>query len=216
MQEYNITIFRQSRALLSLFLSPILFIISLFIGGEVNSFIITILLFIVGLMIMYYFVIGNLKIIIRSDDEMFFEWEKKFIFNFKSMVPIKISDIKTIVLDEDQFLRKIKTDTITIYINNSKIKQKDADKFIDKLKGEVNKYNIRIIDSWDEFDEKGYIRLAYKINSFVLIVSIIVIIIFTILKGFNPFAFSVLLLFIPQILLYRKQMKSKIDNSSNK
>ncbi|MDC8102988.1 hypothetical protein ACNFU2_20595 [Chryseobacterium sp. PTM-20240506] len=210
MQEYNITIFKQSRILLSLFLTPIFFVIAIFIGAETSSFIIPILCFTLILITMYYFASGNLKIIIKTDNELVFEWKKKFIFNFRSPISIKISDIKTVVLDDDQFLRKIITNVDTIYINNSKIKSKDADKFIDKLKNEVKKYDIRIIDSWDELVEKGYIRLAYIINSFVLLVSIIVVIIFTILKGFNPISFSILLLFIPQMLLYSKQMKSKI------
>ncbi|WP_346984789.1 hypothetical protein [Chryseobacterium sp. POE27] len=137
--------------------------------------------------------------------------EKKVFFNYKPIKPIKISEIKTIVVDEDQLIRKIKTDNNIIYINNSKIRSKDAIKFIHILKSNTDKYNFRIIDSWDEFAENGYLKIAYKINSFVLIGSIIVAVIFIILKGFKPALLSILLLFIPQMILYKKQMKNKID-----
>ncbi|RXM41090.1 hypothetical protein BOQ62_02195 [Chryseobacterium sp. CH21] len=152
---------------------------------------------------MYYYIVGSLKITI-NESELFFEWKKKFMFNYNPIKSIKINDIKTIVLDEERLLRKIKTDDTVIHINNSKIKSEDAEKFISRLKND-----IKIIDSWDEFAEKGYLRLAYRINSIILIISIIITIIFTMLKGFNPVSLSVLLLFIPQLILYQKQMKDK-------
>jgi hypothetical protein len=206
MQEYNIKIFRQSRILLSLFLLPVLFLLSIFLGAKLNSFIIPIALMVVWIFIFYYFSFGNLKIIIKNENELFFEWEKKFIFNYKSIDPVKIRDIKTIVLDNGSSLKKIKTIDHTIYINNSNINSNDMVKFIEKIKED----NIRIIDSWDEFKEKGYLKMAYLINTIVLIITFIVFIIFTILRGFNPFYLSIFLLFIPQIILYQKHIKSKI------
>lgn len=211
MQEYNINVFRQSRVLLSLFLFPVILLMAIFIGAEYNSFIFSVLFLVIAFTLIYYCIIGNLKIIIKNDIELHFVWKKKVFFNYKPIKPIKIIDIKTIVLDEDQLLRKIKTDNNIIYINNSKIRSKDATKFIHILKSNTDKYNFRIIDSWDEFAENGYLKIAYKINSFVLIGSIIVAVIFIILKGFKPALLSILLLFIPQMILYKKQMKNKID-----
>lgn len=208
MQEYNITIFRQSRILLSLFLLPIIFITAIFIGAETHSFIISALFLIISVFLIYYYIIGNLKISI-NENELFFEWRKKFIFNYNPIKSIKINDIKTIVLDEERLLRKIKTNDTVIYINNSKIKSEDAEKLIDRLKNDIKNNDIKVIDSWDEFAEKGYLKLAYKINSITLILSIIIVIIFTVLKGFNPVTLSILLLFIPQMILYQKQMKDK-------
>jgi hypothetical protein len=212
MQEYNITVFRQSRILLSLFLAPIIFLVSIFIGAETNSFIFLILFLVISLYLLYYFIVGNLRITIKNEDELFFEWKKKIVFNYKTIKPIKISKIKTIVLDEEKLLRKIKTDDITIYINNSKINSKQADEFIDRLKHDIKKYDIRVIDSWDEFSEKGYLKIAYRISSSLLVISIVLAIIFTIIKGFKPALLSILVLFIPQIILYKKQMKDKINN----
>jgi hypothetical protein len=211
MQEYNINVFRQSRVLLSLFLFPVILLMAIFIGAEYNSFIFSVLFLVIAFTLIYYYIIGNLKIIIKNDIELHFVWKKKVFFNYKPIKPIKIIDIKTIVLDEDQLLRKIKTSNTIIYINNSKISSKDATKFIHILKSNMAKHNFRIIDSWDEFAENGYLKIAYKINSFVLIGSIIVAVIFIILKGFKPALLSILLLFIPQMILYKKQMKNKID-----
>ncbi|MCW1962897.1 hypothetical protein [Chryseobacterium viscerum] len=208
MQEYNITIFRQSRILLCLFLLPVIFLTAIFIGAETNSFVISVLFIIISLLLIYYYIIGRLKITV-NENELFFEWRKKIIFNYNPIKSIKINDIKTIVLDEERLLRKIKTHDAVIYINNSKIKSEDVEKFINRLKNDIKKNDIKVIDSWDEFAEKGHLRLAYRINSIVLIISIIIIIIFTVLKGFNPVSLSILLLFIPQMILYQKQMKGK-------
>lgn len=210
MQEYNITIFRQSRILLCLFLLPVIFLTAIFIGAETNSLIISVLFIIMSILLVYYYIVGSLKIT-ATGNELFFEWKKKFMFNYKPIKPIKINDIKTIILDEECLLRKIKTHDTVIYINNSKIKSEEAEKFINRLKNDV-KNEVRIIDSWDEFAEKGYLRLAYRINSIIIITSIVIIIIFTILKGFNPVSLSILLLFIPQMILYQKQMKDKTSN----
>lgn len=211
MQEYNIIIFRQSRILLCLFLLPVILLIAIFIGAETNSFIISTLFIVISILLIYYYVVGNLKITI-SENELFFEWRKKVIFNYEPIKTIKINDIKVIVLDEESLLRKIKTHDTIIYINNSKIKSEEAEKFINRLKNDVKKNDVKIIDSWDEFTEKGYLRLAYRLNSIILITSIIIIIIFTVLKGFNPVSLSILLLFIPQMILYQKQIKNKTNN----
>jgi hypothetical protein len=210
MEEYNIIIFRQSRILLCLFLLPIIFLSSIIIGAETHSFIFSILFLAIGIMLIYYFVIGNLKVIIKNNDKLFFEWKKKFIFNFKPIAPIRINEIKTIVLDEGMLLRKIKTDKDIIYINNAKIIVKDAELFVSRLKNEAEKYNIEIIDSWDEIAKKGYLKIAYTVSSCLLIISILSVIVLTLLKGFNPFSLSVLFLFIPQIILYKKQMRNRI------
>lgn len=211
MQEYNIIIFRQSRILLGLFLLPVICLTAIFIGAETSSFVTSVLFVIISLFLIYYYIIGNLKITV-NENELFFEWKRKIIFNYKPIKSIKINDIRTIVLDEEKLLRKIKTDDTVIYINNSKIKSEDAEKFLDRLKNDIKKYDIKIIDSWDEFSENGYLKLAYRINSTILITSIIIVLIFTILKGFNPVSLSILLLFIPQMILYQKQIKDKVDS----
>lgn len=212
MQEYNITIFRQSRVILSVFFLPVVIIITIFIGAETHSFFVPVLFLIFSFVSIYYFIIGRLKITFKKD-ELSFEWKKKIMFNYRAIPSIKISDIKTIVLDEGKILKKIKTTNSTIYINNSKIKPEDSDKFISLLINMiVDKYNVKVIDSWDEFSEKGYLKIAYAINFGVIVISIITVLILAIL-GYNIrlFSLALLLLFIPQMLLYRKQMRRKMN-----
>jgi len=103
---------------------------------------------------MYYFSVGNLEIIIENNEEMIFEWKNKFIFNYKQIPLVKISDIQTIVVDRNQFIRKIKTHNRTVFINNSKIQSKDAEKFMLRLKNIAVKYDIKIINSWMEIAKK--------------------------------------------------------------
>ncbi|KPH12673.1 hypothetical protein AMQ68_13360 [Chryseobacterium sp. ERMR1:04] len=155
---------------------------------------------------MYYFSVGHLNIAVDKN-AVALTWKKKLIFNYKPISKIEFRDIKVIILDDNQFLRKIKTDKNTIYINNSKIKSKDAEKFISRLKNEIKLYDIKVLDSWQEFSEKGYLRKAYLINSFLTIILMIVFITLTIFKGFQPYSLSIFILIIPQIILYNKQMK---------
>lgn len=154
MEKYKITVFRQSRILLCLFLLPIFVILIIFISAEINLLLTTIPLFSILIISMYYFSVGNLEIFIKDNEEMIFEWEKKFIFNYKPISPVKISDIQTIVVDNNQFIRKIKTCNRKIFINNSKIQSKDAKKLLLRLRDIAVKYDIKIINSWMELAKK--------------------------------------------------------------
>jgi len=120
--------------------------------------------------------------------------------------PIEINQIETIVIDQNQLLKKIITSERVVKINNGKIYKKDSAKFIDFL---TENSNARVIDSWDVWNEKGWLKTAYRINTIILTLFIGIVVIFTIMKGFN----SRLLLFAPllisQLFLYQIQMKGK-------
>lgn len=210
MEHYNITIFRQSRILLSLFLLPVFFLAAIFIGAEINSFVIPIIFMVLVLFLMYYFVIGKMEIMIDDSGKLVFKWKKKILFNFKRIDPVKIAEIETIVLDDRILLKKIKTNAKVIHINNAKIASNDIELLIRRLKIEAEKYDIEIIDSWDEIAKAGYLKIAYNLSTFILILSILSTVLLTVIKGFYPFSLSVLLLFIPQIILYKKQMREKM------
>ncbi|WP_054511141.1 hypothetical protein [Chryseobacterium sp. ERMR1:04] len=205
-EEYKLTIFRQSRIITCVFTLPIFLFIALIIGVEIHSITISLIFLAMILFLMYYFSVGHLNIAVDKN-AVALTWKKKLIFNYKPISKIEFRDIKVIILDDNQFLRKIKTDKNTIYINNSKIKSKDAEKFISRLKNEIKLYDIKVLDSWQEFSEKGYLRKAYLINSFLTIILMIVFITLTIFKGFQPYSLSIFILIIPQIILYNKQMK---------
>ncbi len=212
MQKFELTIFRQSRVLLGVFLTPVALIGSLILGAELNNVFIGLILFAVYLLTVYYFVVGHLIIAI-DNSELKFNWTRKLIFNYDNIEPINIADIKTIVIDNGQLLRKIITTDRTIKINNAKVQQKDAPEFIYELGVLTKENNVREIDSWDEWADKGYIKTAYRINTFLLLSTTVVVTSFIIMKGFNSRHLFLVLLFIPQLFLYGKQMKQKIKNN---
>ena len=211
MQKFELTIFRQSRVLIGLFLTPFALIGLLILGAELNSILIGLLLFAFYLLTIYYFVVGHLTITI-DDGQLIFNWTKKIIFNYDKIQPITINDINTIVIDNGQLLRKIVTKERTIKINNAKFQQKDALKFIYELGVLTKDNNVREIDSWDEWVDKGYIKTAYRINTVVLVLATSLVTFAIIKNGFNSRHLFLFVLFIPQLFLYGQQMKQKIKN----
>jgi hypothetical protein len=208
MQKFELTIFRQSRILLGLFLAPVVLIGLIILGAELNSFLIGLFLFVCYLLTVYYFAVGHLIITI-DNGQLIFNWTKKFMFNYEDIEPINIADIKTIVIDSGQLLRKIITPDRTIKINNVKFQQKDAPKFIHKLAVLTKVNSVREIDSWDEWADKGYLKIAYGINTVVLVLTTVLVTVLIIRDGFDSRHLFLVLLFMPQLFLYGKQMKQK-------
>ncbi|WP_027375815.1 hypothetical protein [Kaistella palustris] len=212
MQKFELTIFRQSRVLFGLFFTPIALIGLLILGAELNNILIGLIIFAIYLLTIYYFVVGQLTITI-DNGQLKFNWTRKLIFNYEDIEPINIADINTIVIDSGQLLRKIVTTDRTIKINNAKVQQKDAPKFIYELGVLTKENNVREIDSWDEWADKGYIKTAYRINTIILVLATVLVTFFIIKKGFNSRHLFLILLFIPQLFLYGQQMKQKIKNN---
>ena len=214
MQKFELTIFRQSRILIAVFLTPFSFIGFLMLGSEMNSPAIGLILFAFYLLIAYYFVVGHLTITIKND-QLKFMWARKMLFNYDEVEPVNISDIKALVIDDGQLLRKIVTYDQSIYINNSKVKIKEAAKFIQQLRIMTKNTSAREMDSWDEWADKGYLKTAYRINTIILVLAAILVAIAIIMKGFNSTQLLLFLLFIPQLFLYGQQMKRKIKKEKN-
>jgi hypothetical protein len=194
---------------------PISLLTALFIGLTINISILNIIipvLFIglVGLGL-YYFSVGHLTVI-QKEKRLEFFWTKKTLFKYNDIAPIEIDEIETLVIDQNELLKKIITQDRVVKINNGKIYKKDSAKFIDFL---TENSNIRVIDSWDVWDEKGWLKTAYRINTIILTSFIGIVVIYTIMKGFN----SRLLLFAPllisQLFFYQLQMKSKRKKKTN-
>ena len=212
MRQFELTIFSQSRILLIVLFFPISFLTALFLGITIDIQILNIVtpflfLGLVGFGL-YYFAVGHLKVT-QIENRLEFEWNKKLLFNYNEIDPIEINQIETMVIDQNQLLKKIITAERVVKINNGKIYRKDSAKFIHFL---TENSNARVIDSWDVWNEKGWLRTAYRINTIILTLFIGIVIVFTILKGFN----SKLLLFAPllisQLFLYQIQMKGKEKN----
>jgi hypothetical protein len=213
MEKFEITVFRQSRVLVGLFLTVFAFMGCVILGAEIKNLLAGLLVFVVFLLSVCYFVVGNLTICI-DNEELKFSWKEKLLFNYKDIEPINLLEIKELVIDNGMFLRKIKTTDRTIRINNAKILYKDAGRLISRLRVLTKVNHVKIIDSWDEWKEKGFIRIAYIINSTILILAFLVVTIFIVLKGFNSRQLFVFLLVVPQLYLYGRQMKEKITNDN--
>jgi len=212
MNKFSFNVYKQSRVLVGLFVLPFLLFISIFLGVKFDSFLVLLIGFIISFFFVYYYAFGHITITFK-DERLYFNWKKKIIFNYKEIKTTRLDDIKIIVIDEGKLLKKIKTSDRIIYINNSKRSSPEAYNFINHLRKVTEQYNPEIIDSWDEFAKKGYLKLAYRINTFIIILSIVLAIVFILLKGFKPHFLFILLLFIPQMLLYKQQMKDKLKKN---
>lgn len=208
-QKFDLLIFRQSRVLFGLFLTPFVLIGLIILASEIKNIFIGLLVFVIYLLIIYYYSIGHLTVLIENG-ELKFTWRKKVLFNYKNIEPVKINDIKAIVIDNEILLRQIITSKRTIKINNSKIQNKDIPNFLHKLRTLTRYNNVVEIDSWDSWLEKGYIKIAYRINTLILLVTAIAVTIFIIKNGFNSRLLFLIVLFFPQLILYGQQMKKKI------
>lgn len=213
MQTFNLTIFRQSRVLFGLFILPFAFIGLFLLGLELGSFLFGLLCFVFYLLLYYYFAVGHL-IITATSEQLQFSWKRKILFNFKDLETINLADIKTIVIDDGQSLRKLVTANKTVYLNTTKINPYDNFKLIHFLQAFAKENNLRVINSWREWADKGYLKTAYRINIAVIIVALVVVSVVIALKGFSSGQLFIFLLFIPQLKLYGQQMKMEMENNS--
>jgi len=215
MKSYKLTIFNQSRVIAVVFLLPVILLGSLFAGLELMPksyfWIVSIPMF-AGLSgLIYYFAKGDL--IVDIDEEtLLFTWKKKLIFNYNAIEPIAVKDIKTVVIDQGELLRKIITSDREVKISNGKLLMKDSQKFIALLRSTIKQNGGRAIDSWDVWQEKGYLKWALRINTVIIISIVGIIVAFGVIKGFEkipPASFFMSVFLLPQMLLYQRQMKEK-------
>ncbi|WP_157609323.1 hypothetical protein [Psychroflexus torquis] len=215
MKSYKLTIFNQSRVITIVFLLPVILLGSLFAGLEFMPkgyfWIVSIPMF-AGLSgLIYYFAKGDL-IVDFNDETLIFKWKKKLIFNYSAIEAIPAKEIKTVVIDQHQLLRKIITSDREINISNGKLLMKDSQKFINLLRSIIRQNDGRAIDSWDVWQEKGYLKWALRINTVVIVSVVGLIAAFGVIKGFDkipPASFFMSIFLLPQMLLYHRQMKEK-------
>ncbi|GAB4161556.1 MAG: hypothetical protein Tsb0033_19230 [Winogradskyella sp.] len=182
----------------------------LFLSAEIErtflKIIFPILILAIVTTLLYYFSFGLLKVT-SSDNQLNFRWNKKPIFNFKEYNSIEFNNIESIIVEQGIYLRKLKTQDAEIELGGMKSKNTDSLKLLTLLK---TKTSIKPKDSWDVWNERGWLKIAYKINLLILIVATGIVITFIVLKGFD----SKLLLFIPlvlsQLIFSHLQMKDKL------
>ncbi len=171
---------------------------------------------IIGLIVLlFYFSYGRLNVTYENET-LHFEWQKKLLFNYAEISDFTVNEIKRLVIDQGQVLRKIMTDKTEISLGNNRpnnVFKSDSQEFIDFLTHQVEKKEI--VDSWDIWVEKGYLKWALRINTIIILGVIGLLGFFAVTKGFDKIpsaSFFMLIFFLPQIFLYQKQMKNKIKN----
>jgi len=214
MQRFELIIFRQSRVLIGIFITPFVIIGLLLLSKDFENIIMFFLIFALYLLILYYYVVGHLVVYIE-DGQLKFYWKRKKIFNYKDIQSVNISEINTIVIDEGKLLKKIKTANRTIRIGTAKVQQKDSYKFICQLWILTTGNSVRQIDSWDEWVDKGYIKIAYRINLFIMIIMICAVLFSFFIGGYKSKHLLFILFLLPQLYFYGQQMKNKIKNKKN-
>ena len=204
MKKYNLTIISEKRSNASILIITFSIITSIFIGVWCQNILYGLPSLIFVFFSVRYFAIGHLTIEV-TEDRLNFQWDKKAILKYKDIDPVNFDEIKTIVLDNGEFLRKIITSNRTIRINNSRISPKDAPKFIKDFTKAIKIYDIKIIDSWDLVN-KPLLKVIYWSLIMISIIGGLILLISIILTGFH----LQLLYMFPLIpLLYIKAIKIK-------
>ena len=210
MTEFRIKVIKQNRVLVSILIMavvlPFCFLMSAKMELTFLKIIIPILILAFITILLYYFSFGQMRITLENK-QLSFKWNKKPIFNFTEYNSIGIDEIKSIIVEQGIYLRKLKTKDSVIELGGIKSKNTDSLKLLNLLKKETS---VKPKDSWDVWKERGWLIIAYRVNILILIIAIGIVITFIILKGFD----SKLLLFIPlvlsQLIFSYLQMKNKL------
>lgn len=218
MTDFKLIVHRQRRILISIILGatilPFLLIAIVKLGhiSPYNWFlgIIAFCLFIYGLI---YFTTGTL--IIRAENDLLeFSFQKKLAFNFKPIGPINISEIESFVtenkpLQKWHILNRIIVSSKSIQIGSGRIKKDDTVAFVEYIS---ESHDIQTVNIWDLWQQKGWLRIAYIINSTILVFGLVICIIYIFTKGLD----SKLLLFMifpfSQLILYQFILKERKKN----
>ena len=205
--------------MISIFAFAILFIPVLLLPSKIDNSILQLVVTALGIIglfgILFYFSYGRLNVSYENDT-LHFEWKKKLLFDYAKIPDIEVNEIKCLVIDQGQILRKIITDKVEITLGNNRpnnILKSDSQSFINFLSKEIQ--DKEIIDSWDIWVQKGFLKWALRINTMILIAVIGILGFFVATRGIEkipPASFFMLIFLLPQIILYQKQMKNKIKN----
>ena len=197
MFDFKINVYYATRGFSSMIAISLLTVLSLHICSkiEVNYLKIIFLVFTIlsVLSISIYFSTAKLKLTIDRNS-IYFDWIRPFVFSNSRIDPINITEIKTLVIDDDKLSRIITKDR-NIVINNIRPLNKEFQTYLDQLAQTVIENGGKIINSPYIWKAKGYYDLSFKITMILLGSTAFFISRLWILWGFN----SLLLLFIPVI-----------------
>ena len=162
------------------------------------------LVIILGLIALYYFIRSKVKITL-NDDVITFERQKKLMFNQKSIPKINVSEIRTIVIDEEIMLKKIITNDKVLRLQTVKVLRADVNALISELYKLKEGNKVRFITSWQEYKENGYFKLAFKVSLGITLATFVVVSIIFVLYGYSSSYLSLLVITIFPAAIYFKQ-----------
>ncbi len=201
---------KQTRVLLSILLFTLTLLVSLTIVPRVDSVLLKVVIPILFMttisFLLYLFTIGHLTVIVTGDRLEFF-WRKRKLLPYNNIDPIEISEIRTLVIDQGQVLQKIVTVDRVVTLGTGKTK--DGQKFINFLSSTKN---LKTMDSWDIWKERGLLGIAYWTNLVILVVISSLATYFIITKGFSSHILLFVLGGLIQLYLYHGVIKSKLKN----
>ncbi len=174
-QRYRLTVFRQGRIIWTILAFSIAVPGSLYFALYLPTLSLKLLAPALSLTIVFlvaYSAIGKLDAIIE-DDTILFRWIRKPILNRPDIAPVRISDVRTLVIDRNEgdplgntmFLRRIDTTDRSIELFTSKLWAMDSQRFIEDLKRHSNP---EIIDTWEVWKRRGYLGVIYTVMSIMV------------------------------------------------
>ena len=209
-QTFELTITNQKRVITALLLFPFVFFGVLVISSKFNPGI-GFLSFLTSMLLLWYFVIGKLIVSIENE-KINFQWKKKVIFNYNNIQSLNESDIEKVIIDKGQFLRKIITKDRIINLSTSKLKPIDSYKLISYFNQRSKTQNIEIKNSWETINPKT-LKILYAITWIIIVISILILIVVCVLKGFKPKMLFVIGA-IPILLVYAQQIERAIKKKT--
>lgn len=195
-----------------LFISIILFSISLLIlispiFNHINPFIeFTLPLSIGFILLIFIRSYASARLVIsQTADKLEFEYKRQFLFNTVSKISININDIVLFVTDNKEFIQRIVTTHNIIQINNIRPIKKPFKNLIVGLTRAVKSNNGRIIDSKQDYTERGLYDTSLYIFSILTAFSIAII-----SRLWTPIGPSVLIILVMPVYALLRHIRLKV------
>jgi hypothetical protein len=208
MQKFKLRITKKSRITVGILLFSVILPFLLTPGLREllpnYGFLLPMFIFTLVIIFIYQFAIGKV-ILTLSNDRIEIEWIKRFLFDNQRIGPINISDIKAIIIDNDEFLRKIITNDSVVEINNIKPVTNEFKLFVKKLREKVRGNNGRVLNS-DQFATEN----GFKDSSFYIFIVSLSISIFLISRLWALISFYSLLLLLLPMFGYINHVRQRV------
>jgi hypothetical protein len=215
MKKYELRVVSGLKAVFSGVAFAFLFLFTLILVKDVDNLFFKILIFIFILgsfaYLVFKFCSGKI-LVLQSATSLNFKWINKPLFDFRNLYTLRINEIIKIVVDENKRICKLATDQISIKINTFK-QNNDEVEFLDYLNKISKENNFQIIDSWDEWNEKGYLRIAYRINQAIIVFVGLLFLYAIIANYFKSIHVLILIFMVGQLISYHFVIKSKIGKN---